>query len=133
MKMRIKGRILSFDTINQNRDIFLKDCRITIPEKVPLTWLFQQSNVLGFAEITRDDNGLVADAETFQDDIRELFTDGRMGAGGYYRNVKWYKEGNLTVIDEARLCEVALTLAPVNKDYYFEIVEENKEGERKCT
>lgn len=35
-----------------------------------------------------------------------------------------HNDGSFIVVDEAKLCEVALVLAPVNKEYYFEIVKE---------
>ena len=128
--MKLEGRILLFDTVNLNKDIFPKDCKITIPEKLPLTWQFDQRKPIGFAEVSKDDKGLVATAETFPDDyigvkdIREILTDGKIGAGGYYNKVKRHNEGNLTVIDEATLRAIGLVLAPVREEYSFEIIEE---------
>ena len=130
--MVLEGRILLFDTVNKNRDIFTKDCKIDIPEKVPLTWDFNQEKVIGFANVTKDDKGLVARAETFSnkiigvEDLSSIFEDGKFGAGGFYTNVKKHNDGSFIVIDEAKLWEVALVLDPVNKEYSFEIVEENK-------
>lgn len=128
--MRLKGRILLFDEVNRNMDIFREDCKITIPERIPLTWNLDRTRPIGTAEITRDDKGLIVTAETFSDDfigvydIREIFTDGKFGAGGYYNKVKKHNEGNLIVIEEANIVTVGLVLAPVREEYYFEIVEE---------
>ena len=130
--IKLKGRILLFDTVNINDDIFLKTCNIDIPKKVPLTWDFQHEKIIGFAEVTKDKRGLIAKAETFPNefigikDIRDVFTDGKIGAGGFYNKVKMHNEGNLIIIDEASLKEVALTLAPVREEYSFEIVEEKE-------
>ena len=133
--MILDGRILLFNNISKNGDIFSKDCKIDIPEKVPLTWNFNHEKVIGFANVTKDDKGLVARAETFSNDFNEMigvedlssiFKDGKIGAGGFYTNVKMHNNGSSIVVDEAKLREVALVLAPVNEEYSFEIVEENK-------
>ena len=130
--MILEGRILLFDTVNKNRDIFSKDCKIDIPEKVPLTWDFNHEKVIGFAEVIKDNKGLVAKAETFSnemigvEDLSSIFEDGKIGSGGYYTNVKKHSDGSFIVVDEAKLREVALVLAPVNEEYSFEIVRENE-------
>ena len=130
--MILEGRILLFDTVNKNRDIFPKDCKIDIPEKVPLTWDFNHEQVIGFAKVTKDDKGLIAKAETFSnemigvEDLSSIFEDGKFGAGGFYTNVKKHSDGSFIVVDEAKLREIALVLDPVNKEYYFESVEGKK-------
>lgn len=131
--MILEGRILLFDTVNKNRDIFSKDCKIDIPEKVPLTWDFNHEKIIGFANVTKDNKGLVARAETFSneiigvEDLSSIFEDGKIGAGGYYTHVKMHSDGSFIVVDEAKLREVALVSAPVNDAYYFEIVKEEKD------
>lgn len=130
--MKLEGRILLFDTVNINNDIFPKTCKIDIPEKVPLTWDFQHEKAIGFAEVTNDKRGLIAKSETFPNeligikDIRDVLTDGKIGAGGFYNKVKMHNEGNLIIIDGAALREVALVLAPVREEYSFEIVDGEK-------
>ena len=128
--MILEGRILLFDTVNKNRDIFPKDCKIDIPEKIPLTLDFNHEQVIGFANVTKNDKGLVARAETFSnefigvEDLSSIFENGKIGAGGFYTHVKKHSYGSFIVIDEAKLREVALVLAPVNEEYSFEIVKE---------
>ena len=130
--MKLEGRILLFDAVNINKDIFPKTCKIDIPEKVPLTWDFQHEKAIGFARVTKDKRGLIVEAETFTNefigikDIKDVFIDGKIGAGGFYNKVKMHKEGNLFIIDEASLIEVALVLKPVREEYLLEIVEEKK-------
>ena len=129
--MKLEGRILLFDIVNKNRDIFSKDCKIDIPEKVPLIWDFNHEKIIGFANVTKDNKGLVAKAETFSneiidvEDLSSIFEDGKIGAGGYYTNVKKHSDGSFIVVDEAKLWEIALVLAPVSDGYYFEIVKED--------
>ena len=127
--MKLKGRILLFDEVNLNNDIFSASCNITIPEKVSLTWDFKQDKVIGFANATIDDIGITFIAETFSNDmigvynLRSIFENRKIGVGGFYTNVKYHEDGNFKIIDEARLFEIALVLDPVRTEYYCEIVE----------
>ena len=130
--MILEGRILLFNNVSKNGDIFSKDCKIDIPEKVPLTWNFNHEKVIGFANVTKDDKGLSAKAETFSnemigvEDLSSIFEDGKFGAGGFYTNVKMHNNGSYIVVNEAKLREVALVSDPVNEEYSFEIVEEKR-------
>ena len=130
--MILEGRILLFNNVSKNGDIFSKDCKIDIPEKVPLTWNFNHEKVIGFANVTKDDKGLIAKAETFSnemigvEDLSSIFEDGKFGAGGFYTNVKMHNNGSYIVVNEAKLREVALVSDPVNEEYSFEIVEEKR-------
>ena len=129
--MILEGRILLFDG-----DIFPKTCTIDIPEKVPLTWDFNHEKIIGFANVAKDNKGLIAKAETFSNEmigvknLSSLFEDGKFGAGGFYTNVKKHSDGSFIVVDEAKLYEVALVLAPVNDEYSFEIVKEDDNEDR---
>ena len=131
--MILEGRILLFNNVSKNGDIFSKDCKIDIPEKVPLTWNFNNEKVIGFANVTKDDKGLIAKAETFSnemigvEDLSSIFEDGKFGAGGYYTNVKMHNNGSSIVVNEAKLREVALVSDPVNEEYSFEIVEDKND------
>ena len=133
--MILEGRILLFNNLSKNGDIFSKDCKIDIPEKVPLTWNFNQEKVIGFANVTKDDKGLVARAETFSnemigvEDLSSIFKDEKIGAGGHYTNIKIHNNGSSIVVYEAKLSEVALVLNPVNEEYSFEIVKENEKDD----
>lgn len=130
--MKLEGRILLFDTVNKSGDVFPKNCKIDIPEAVPLTFDFNPHKVIGFANVTRDDKGLFAKAETFSnefigiEDLRSIFENGKIGAGGFYNLIKTHNDGSLIVVDEAKLWEAALLLDPVNEEYSFEIVKEDK-------
>ena len=127
--MKLKGRILLFDEVNLNNDIFSASCNITIPEKVPLTLDFKKDKIIGSANATIDDIGITFIAETLSndmigvDDLRSIFENEKIGVGGYYANIKYHEDRNFRIIDEARLCEIAITLAPVRKEYYCKIVE----------
>ena len=128
--MKLQGRILLFDKVNLNNDIFYASCNITIPEKVPLTWDFKQDKIIGSAKATIDDIGITFISETLSndmigvDDLRSIFENRKIGVGGFYTNVKYHKDGNFKIIDKARLFEIALVPDPVRKEYYCEIVDE---------
>ena len=127
--MKLQGRILLFDEVNLNKDIFPISCNITIPEKVPLTLDFKHNKVIGSAKATIDDIGITFIAETLSndiigvDDLRSIFENGKIGVGGFYTNVKHHDDRNFRIIDEARLFEIALVLSTVRKEYYCEIVD----------
>lgn len=128
--IKLEGRILLFDTVNKNRDIIPKDCKITIPEKVPLEWDFQHEKIIGIAEVIKDNLGLIAKAEIIpnahinEDGIKSIFENGKFGAGGFYNRVQKHSDGSFIIIDEATLRSIALVLAPVHEEYYLKIVEE---------
>ena len=128
--MKLQGRILLFDEVNLNKDIFSASCNITIPEKVPLTLDFKHDKIVGSAKATIDDIGITFIADTLSndmigvDDLRSIFENGKIGVGGFYTNVKYHEDGNFKIIDEARLCQIALVPDPVRKEYYCEIVDE---------
>lgn len=129
--IKLEGRILLFNHVNKNNDIFPDNCKIVIPEKVPLLWEFHHGEVIGVAEVTKDDKGLVAKADIFSDnfidvDIEDILSDGKIGVGGFYNKVKKHNEGHFIIVNEATLRETSLTLAPVCDEYYFEIVKEGK-------
>lgn len=127
--MKLQGRILLFDEANLNKDIFSASCDITIPEKVPLTLEFKHDKIIGSAKATIDDIGITFISETLSndmigvDDLRSIFKNGKIGVGGFYNNIKYHKDRNFIIIDKARLCEIALVMAPVRKEYYCNIVD----------
>ena len=134
-RLKLEGRILLFDTVNLNKDVFPKTCKIYIPEKLPLLWNFDWYNkTIGIAEASIDDKGIITKAELFSesylglDNIRSIFTDNKIGVGGYYNKIKKHIEGNLTIVDEAYLRAISLTLAPVNEEYMLKIVEGENES-----
>ena len=56
------GRLLIFDKPDKLDRLFPKDCKISFPEKVPVTYQFQMNDpamLLGSADISRDERGLI--------------------------------------------------------------------------
>ena len=126
--MKLQGRILLFDEVNLNKDIFPTSCDITIPEKVPLTFDFKHDKIIGFTKATIDDIGITFISGTLSndiigvDDLRSILENGKIGVGGFYTNIKYHEDRNFIIIDKARLCEIALVPDPVRKEYYCKIV-----------
>ena len=131
--IKMEGRVLLFDEVNLLSSITPKNCKLTIPEKIPLTWRFEHSRPIGFATPVVDDKGVYATAEVFYNDyigikeIQDVLTDGKIGVGGYYKVEKVHTFGDKHIVDEATLLEVALTPSPVNKEYCFKIEDEEEE------
>lgn len=85
--MKIEGRILLFDVVHADGSFMPSDCKIDIPEKVPIIKDFNMrdpNSCIGSASVSVDDRGLV-----FTGDIPDDFdTDGYPGCGGYYTSVE---------------------------------------------
>lgn len=129
--MKLKARFVLFDKVNKNNNVIPKDCKIDIPEKIPVLWDFDRDKVIGVAEVLRDDAGLVAKVETIDgsfvinENLKTMIENGEIGAGGYYNGIEYHEEDELLILDEAKLSQVSMTLDPVREEYLFEIADEN--------
>jgi len=103
-----EGCLLRLGTIDKCGRKFAEDCKITFPEKVPVTYNFQSGvdKVLGFAEISKDDNGLKCKVTMEHNN----FTGPEYYIGGYYNGIKKHIESGINVIDECRL--VSMSIVP---------------------
>ena len=63
--IKLEGRVLLFDVINQLSNKISKDCKLTMPEKVPLTWNFEHDKPIGFATPIRDDKAFMPQQKHF--------------------------------------------------------------------
>lgn len=111
--MVFEGRALLFDSINKNgTHSFSKDCKIEIPEKVPLLWNFEfedPGKVLGFASLKKDDRGLICRCE-LKDSLDDILKEDEYFVGGYYTEVKYHMEDELMIITSCRV--KALSILP---------------------
>lgn len=126
--MKIKGKLLMFNKLFGDGSYFPDDCKIDIPEKLPLLMDFNFSfnSVIGNGIVTRTDDGLYFDGEITIKVEKDVITDLYSGLGGYYVKVKSHDDGPKRVIDESALRCVSLVGHPVHPELYFKIVEENK-------
>lgn len=128
--MRIKGTLLKFDVVNISGDIFPKDCKIDIPDKLPLVYeyrYFDPNYILGYVEVERRGDGLYITGEIhptgiLSKDILEWMQT-EFGLGGYYNGL--LRQGDRII--ESKLRAVNVVRHPVNKDYTFEIIEDGGE------
>lgn len=133
--MKVKGVLLKFDVPNVNHSVISKDCKIDIPDKVPIVnefnmWNYpmRQCRSIGFANVSRTNEGLIFEGDVispYSEIISERIKNNKTaGAGGYYNKVKKDEKGLITEMTLRAVCYVN---APVNPDYKFEIVEESEE------
>lgn len=111
--IKLEGRVLLSDVVNRSFNKISKDCKIAVPEKVPLSCNFESDKTIGYVSLTKDSKGVYAD----------ILTDGKICASNSYIINKMHKEGELDVIDEITLTDIELTLAPVRDEYYLKIKE----------
>ena len=55
----VKGVIFNFDVTNRNASIISSNCKINIPEKVPIVKDFNHCDPIGFGTVTKSDNALM--------------------------------------------------------------------------
>ena len=127
--MKVKGVLLKFDVPNAFHSVISKDCKIDIPDKVPIIHNFDMAHQpIGFCNVTRTNEGLIFEgdvASPYGEIIAEMIKNGETaGAGGRYNKVKRDEKGLIT---EMALREVSYVRVPVNPDYKFEIVTEGEE------
>lgn len=112
--------LLMFDKIDKTGNLFPKECKIEIPERIPVTNDFKfYEPAIGSASVTREEDRLVAEIEFCSPDedvIKDCIRDGVVYAGGYYNQVKMHKENDIQVVDSMKLCGMSLTYADVYGD-----------------
>lgn len=119
--MKIEGRLLLFDVENADGSRISPDCKIDIPEKVPIVNDFNfndPNSCIGSASVSIDEKGLI-----FTGNIPDDFdTDYYPGCGGYYTGVTYL---NTTLVSMRLKC-VGLVKKAVNSAYKYVKGEENK-------
>lgn len=132
--MRIKGRLLYFDTLDPTGRKFSHDCKFTIPDKVPIVENFRfgdMNSILGSASVLKDDKGLVFEADLLNLPMNQVVVNDseEFGVGGYYNRLRYAEHNEFKyLVEEAEVR--AMSIIPrksiVNPDYIYEVVEENK-------
>lgn len=130
--IKMRGRLLLFDVIDDLGYKIPKDCELTYPEKVPVCYMFSYydpEKVWGSAIISKDEAGLICEADitipldldTFRDEYNN-----ELPIGGYYKNQKSHYEDSIRVFDALKLVGIGITWAPASKEYKMVLVEESK-------
>ena len=124
--MEIRGRLLYRGIQHPDGSIISNECKIDIPEKVPITC--ESDKVIGLATVTEDNLGLIFTGQ-IKDDIPKY-----PGCGGYYTKVEStkpvpfgpdYNPPFTRIVNSMSLKCIMLVFAPVNPDYVYEEVKKN--------
>ena len=105
MDVRLKGQVLKFDVVDKCNRKFASDCKITFPEKIPVTYNFSPDEMIGHADIFKVEDGLNCEVSLFDMDV---FPKNEYFVGGYYTQVKAHVKDRITVIDSARLVSMSI-------------------------
>lgn len=129
--IKMKGRVLLFDRVDNLRIMFPKNCNITYPEIIPIIWNFEFNNldsVLGNATISKYEDGLICDAIISNPIIREILDteNGELHIGGFYKKIKEHHHNGVRMIDQAHLVAIGVTLAPALDELKL-VLEESEE------
>ena len=112
--------LLMFDKPDTLGNLFPKECKIEIPERIPVTHDFKfYEPAIGSASVVREEDGLVAEIEFYSPDediIKDCIRDEVIYAGGYYNRVKTHNENGFRVVDSMTLHGISLTYADVYGD-----------------
>ena len=127
------GRLLLFDTLLHDGNVIPHECKIDIPNKVPISLRSipnEPHDIIGWADVLRDDKGLIFESDFPLEysifdtsDMNEMLP----GCGGFYNRVKRDGTGKITGMD---LKSILLTESPVHEDFTWEIKTEEELG---CT
>ena len=134
--IKMSGRLLIFDKISKNEVVFPKDCELSYPEKVPVTWEFNTVDpgaVKGFAVVKKDERGLlcVVELTNFERDVLQKCFHDELPIGGYYQPVETHNENGLRVVDKATLRMIGITLEPADDELKMKVVEESHSAKTK--
>lgn len=103
----IEGYIFKSNAVNKNGHIYAKDCKISFPEKVPITLGFdfnKPGKVIGNGSIVQKEDGLYINGKIYKHFVEDYWTH----MGLYATNVKKDKDDNIiemTIRDVALLPE----------------------------
>lgn len=128
--IKLEGLFLLYGEINiidGHKTVFPKDCKMTIPESIPL---FLNDNCLnkplGTVKVIREDKGLkfVADISLEEDGI--IVTADLLPVTGLYNIFHTHQEKDIQIIDEASLWGVTFAMTPRNKSYLAKVIDINR-------
>lgn len=123
--MIAKSNLLIFDKVDINGNLFPKNCRVDIPEIIPIAMFNNHGPFIGSAEVTREETRLVATiyfdkSNKKYEEIKESIQDGDVYIGGYYKVYGQYpgykNENGSPVYDDLKLLGAFLTFDDVYGD-----------------
>lgn len=119
--IKIKGNLLIFDKLDLIGYIFPKECKINIPEFIPITYPEHTKSIGRVTKVERDDTCIQIEGEIITPDeeaFREVLSEGSLHASGYYNGIRIRvpKEDGVQVLESMTLKSVGLTLCDVYGD-----------------
>lgn len=108
--VEFEGLILTFGTVDKSNLIFPLDCKIILPDKIPVTHNFNKNEIIGHADIHKIRNDIRGRISIFDS---ELFSENEYFIGGYYTDVYMHTENGIKVVDSCRL--VSISIIPEHK------------------
>ena len=119
-----KCNLLIFDKVDVNGNLFPKDMKIDIPEKVPVLSDAGCANrpdcVIGNASVIRNETGLEADvifiSEEIEGTVKDLIHEQKLYIAGYYTLVKSHEKDEIRIIDSMKLAATFITFDDVYGD-----------------
>lgn len=117
--IKIKGNLLMFDKLDLIGYIFPKECKIDIPEFIPITYPEHTQQVGKVTKVERDDTSIRIEGEIITLDekaFQEVLSEGSLHASGYYNGIRVPKDDGVQVLESMTLKSVGLTLCDVYGD-----------------
>ncbi len=124
--IKMSGKLLIFDKPDACNWVFHRDCKITFPDKIPVTLDFSNKleYVLGHASVIKKSDCIVCNVE-----LRNYIAD-ELYIGGFYGNVKTHIEDGMSIIDEAKLLVISIISEEQSADRSLKVVLKGEENER---
>lgn len=104
---KYEGHLLKVGSVNSQGVKFSEDCKIEFPETVPVVWNYHADEISltrAFATVHRDSEGLSCECYLETDDFGYL----EYFVGGYYSEVQFHRENDVTVITSCKLEYIAI-------------------------
>lgn len=125
--MILEGRILIFNTRDNDGYVFTEETKLSHPEKIPVAWDFEFNNlslIVGTAEVHVSGGCLVATITTTNPMFEQIMSDREYAwCGGYFTHCKKHQSffGD-SIIDDAILWGIGVTVE--NDDLFCLTVKE---------
>lgn len=106
-----EGTMMKFGVADCCGRLFSKNCKVSYADKIPVV-LANPKNVIGYAKIIENDEGLTATVKLDCD----ILKDSEYGVVGYYTNVKKDRKRGIMTIEECELKRIVIMDNPADED-----------------
>lgn len=136
--IKIEGDLLMFDKPSLNSFVFSKDCKINIPDIIPICNVDTTGESLAtpighITSTTRSETGIAIEGvliNQYEDIYRAAIKESGIYFGGYFGSCESHEENGVDILTDARLLSVGLYMHDVYGDnsckvYIVEEVNDN--------